>query len=77
MNPLVAPDAGHVATHLSVNVNKVAQLRISAVMSCTSWARMWRSSGRGCTVMPSAPACRHSVAAFTTLGMPRWRVLRS
>jgi len=27
MNPLVAPDAGHGMTHLSVNVNKVAQLR--------------------------------------------------
>ena len=40
-------------------------------------ARMWRSSGRGCTVMPSAPASRHSVAARRTLGMPRCRVLRS
>ena len=28
-------------------------------------------------VLPAAPACRHSVAARVTLGMPRWRVLRT
>jgi hypothetical protein len=33
--------------------------------------------GPGCTVMPCAPACRHSSAARVTLGMPRWRVLRT
>src|SRR5580765_6793222 len=38
---------------------------------------MWRSSGRGCTVMPFAPASSANVAARSTLGMPSSRVLRS
>src|SRR6516164_3769495 len=37
---------------------------------------MWRWSGRGWTVMPWAPASRHSRAALTTLGRPWVRVLR-
>ena len=49
----------------------------SACSSATSCARMWRSSGRGCTVTPCAPASSTSVAARVTLGTPRWRVLRS
>ena len=50
---------------------------ISAASSCTSAARMWRSSGRGWTVMPCAPASSAMVAARVTLGMPSVRVLRS
>ena len=49
----------------------------SVASSKTSLRRMWRSSGRGCTVMPSAPASSASVAARSTLGMPKWRVLRN
>ena len=49
----------------------------SAAKSVTSAARIWRSSGRGWTVMPWAPACRHNWAARSTLGIPKWRVLRT
>ena len=57
--------------------SRSGQACISTARSRTSSARIWRSSGRGCTVMPLAPACRHKVAARVTLGMPRWRVLRT
>src|SRR5690606_31835855 len=38
---------------------------------------MWRPSGRGCTVMPCAPASMQMRAQRVTLGMPIVRVLRS
>src|SRR6476661_8730698 len=50
---------------------------ISAARSSTSRARMWRSSGRGWIVMPSAPASNAKVAAPTRFGMSSARLLRS
>src|SRR5207342_2140530 len=44
--------------------------------ACTSSARMWRASGRGCTVMPCAPASRQARAARTTSGSLPPRELR-
>src|SRR5688572_22329762 len=38
---------------------------------------MWRWSGRGCTVMPCAPAATHNSAARNTLGIPTVREFRS
>ena len=48
-----------------------------AASASTSSARMWRASGRGCTVMPCAPASRHARAARTTSGAWPPRELRS
>src|SRR5438105_6960681 len=45
--------------------------------SRTSSPRTCRPSGRGWTVIPWAPASSATRAAWTTLGMPRVRVLRS
>src|SRR5512147_3180800 len=49
----------------------------SAASSCTSSPRTCLPSGRGWTVMPSAPASSAMTANFFTLGMPRLRVLRT
>src|SRR5882672_3603284 len=58
-------------------LNSVAgQWRSNAASSPTSGARTWRPSGRGCTVMPSAPASSAIRARCSTLGMPIVRVLR-
>src|SRR6478672_8804839 len=43
----------------------------------TSSARTWRASGRGCTVMPCAPASRQVRAARTMSGAWPPRELRS
>src|SRR5256885_3450336 len=51
--------------------------RSMAASSRTSCARTWLPSGRGWTVIPSAPAPSAMRAAWTTLGMPMLRVLRS
>src|SRR5512145_213923 len=51
--------------------------RSSSARSATSLARTWRPSGRGCTVIPSAPASSASTAAWVTLGIPIDRVLRT
>ena len=40
-----------------------------AASSKQSLARIWRWSGRGCTVMPSAPAAMHMRACAVTLGL--------
>ena len=40
------------------------------------WARMWRSSGRGCTVMPCT-GLQAGWAARVTLGMPGGACLRT
>lgn len=62
MNPLVAPDAGHGPTHLSVNVNKVAQLRNTrhlGIPSVVRAATMCLQAGAdGITVHPR-PDERH------------------
>src|SRR5262249_12116745 len=50
--------------------------RTTAASSRTSPARTWRPSGRGCTVMPCAPAASAMRAAWTTSGIPTVRVLR-
>src|SRR5215467_1023293 len=50
--------------------------RTTAASSRTSPARTWRPSGRGCTVMPCAPAPSAMRAAWTTSGIPTVRVLR-
>src|SRR6267378_4191906 len=49
----------------------------TAASSRTSCPRTWRPSGRGWTVIPWAPALSAMRAAWTTLGMPMLRVLRS
>src|SRR5690606_33144921 len=49
----------------------------SFAKASTSSARMWRASGRGCTVMPWAPASRQARAARTTSGALPPRELRS
>ena len=41
----------------------------AAATSCTSWGVMCRSSARGCTVMPAAPAARHTSTASSTRGI--------
>src|ERR1700704_4369204 len=51
--------------------------RSTAASSRTSCERTCRPSGRGWTVIPWAPAPSARRAAWTTLGMPRVRVLRS
>src|SRR5712691_5702074 len=51
--------------------------RSTAASSRTSCARTCRPSGRGWTVIPRAPASSAMRAAWTTLGTPRVRVLRS
>src|SRR6186997_2468681 len=48
----------------------------TAAISRTSLARTWRSSARGCTVIPGAPASRHVVTASVTLGTFPPRELR-
>jgi pyridoxine 5-phosphate synthase len=62
MNPLVAPDAGHVMTHLSVNVNKVAQLRNTRHLGIPSVVRAatlcLQAGADGITVHPR-PDERH------------------
>src|SRR5882672_1692849 len=58
-------------------LNSVAgQWLSNAASSPTSGARTWRPSGRGCTVMPSAPASSAISARCSTFGMPMVRVLR-
>src|SRR6187402_454212 len=49
----------------------------TAAISRTSLARMWRSSARGCTVIPGAPASRHVTTAAVTLGTRPPREFRS
>src|SRR6266446_6746378 len=51
--------------------------RSTAASPRTSCARTCRPSGRGWTVIPRAPAPSAMRAAWTTLGMPMVRVLRS
>src|SRR5580765_4023276 len=51
--------------------------RRSSAISFTSLGRMCRSSGRGCSVIPCAPAPTQRRAHERTLGMPIARVLRS
>ena len=58
----VATGAGTAATSPSISTCTGGPPGVSAASSRTSCARMWRSSGRGCTVMPCAPACSASVA---------------
>src|SRR6478736_2225891 len=48
-----------------------------ALIAMTSPGRMWRWSGRGCTVMPCAPAAMHACAAAQISGWSPPRELRS
>ena len=68
--PRVVADAGAVAAPgpamgLPSMLNSTASMAASSKQSC---ARIWRWSGRGCTVMPSAPAAMHMRACSVTLG---------
>src|SRR5690242_20575774 len=49
----------------------------TAASAPTSSLRMWRWSGRGCTVMPCAPAASAMRAKRDRSGMPLLRVFRS
>src|SRR3989442_2627978 len=51
--------------------------RNNSASSRTSGGFTCRWSGRGCTVIPWAPAAMHRSAASTTLGIPRLREFRS
>src|SRR5690606_2326225 len=51
--------------------------RHSRAIASTSSVRAWRPSGRGCRVIPAAPASRQVLAARTRSGSPPPRELRS
>src|SRR3954464_7377813 len=54
-----------------------ARLRSASAIARTSSGVMWRRSARGCTVMPGAPAARHTSTASSRSGSRPPREFRS